>query len=161
MKKLILLAALLDAVATFAEDSYLYWMVGEGAPSNYAYAKVRDTTGEDNYLTIYDEYMNEVGDSVTIEKVADATSWGEAFYASLADIDTASSSWIIELYNEQNTKIDESSPQYYTSIYTPPTSVALQPQFGQSYATPEPTSGMLVLVGCAMLGLRRRKLKGA
>ena len=161
MKKLILLAALLGTVAAFAEDSYLYWMVGDGAPSNYAYARVRDTTTtrEDPYLTIYDEYMNEVGGSVAIEKIADASSNGEAFYASLAGIDTASSTWIIELYNEQNTKIDESSPQYYTSIYTPPTSVALQPQFGQSYATPEPSSGMLVLVGCAMLGLRRRRLK--
>lgn len=158
MKKLILLAALLGSVTAFAEDSYLYWMVGDGAPGNYSYAKVRDIESN-SYLTIYDEFFNEVGNSVTRERVATADSWGEAFYASLAGITTAGSTWIIELYNAQDTKIDQSEPLSYTSIYTPPTAVALTPQFGQSYATPEPTSGMLVLLGCAMLGLRRRRQK--
>ena len=164
MKKSIFVLALLGAMMASAEDSYLYWMVGEDAPSDYAYAKVKDTTSN-SYLNLYDEYGS-IGpvDSIDAATINDARTHGEAFYASLNGIDTSSSTWIIELFNSQNETIDSSAPMQYQTVFNTgiasPAS-ALTPAMGTSFATPEPNSGVLVLIGCAVLGLRRRRQKSA
>ena len=162
MKKALCVVALLGAMIASADDSYLYWMVGEDAPADkYSYAMVKDTKSE-SYLNLYDEYMNPLGTQVTSADVTDARTYGEAFYASLAGIDTQSSTWVIELYNSNNDLIDTSGASQYTTIFnggfsTPPAA----PTAGTSFSIPEPNSGLLMLVGCALLGLRRRKQKVA
>lgn len=164
MKKSFLVAALLGAMVASAEDSYLYWMVGKDAPSNYTTAKVKDTSSG-NYLTLYDDWLDtSYGDSVIKAQVDAASEANEGFYASLANVDRQNSTWIIELY-ENDKKIDQSAPQAYSSAYINNgmggSAGSSAPMAGGSFATPEPTSGLLMLVGCAMLGLRRRKLKKA
>ena len=168
MKNIICGLVLLGAVSAFADDSYLYWMVGDGAPE-YAYARVRDQTG--TYLNIYDsgfdsQYTEATGgkSGVSKETVTDFKDYGEGFYALLGPGTSSSSSFIVELYNSSDKFVGQSSPIAYSlaEIYsggmgTPP---SMPSSFG-SFAIPEPSSGLLMLVGCAVLGLRRRKQKNA
>ena len=169
MKKTLLVAAIFGAMIASA-DSYLYWMVGDSSP-DYQYARVRTMGG--NYLSIYDsafdtEYHSkdsaELGTGVTgIEKiyVDDVRSNKEGLYAAIGQNATAAG-FVIELYNSENTFVGESVVQYNAnSIYTPglasPGGLSLVT--ASSFSIPEPNSGLLMLIGCAMLGLRRRRQK--
>ena len=166
MKKLILSLALLSS-AVVSADSYLYWMVDTS--SDYAYARILTPT--DNYLTIYDQGFdyayNEAGGASGVSKstVTDFANNDEGFFASLNGIDVASSTFIIELYNDsgkfisQSTLSGSAAAQY---VYKGGTSaVPATAWSASSFAIPEPSSGLLMLVGCAVLGLRRRKQKNA
>ena len=170
MKKTLFVAAILGAMVASANDSYLYWMVGSSDVS-YDYARVR--TMEGTYLSIYDTafdepytYNDEVGGMSGIKKewVEDVRSNGEGLYAALGS-NPLGSDFVIELYNYENTFVGQSVVSYNAnSIYTAnslnvPGSLTLVAP--TSYAIPEPSSGLLMLVGCAMLGLRRRKVKTA
>ena len=164
MKKALCVVVLLGAMAASAEDSYLYWMVGSDA-GDYSYARIRDDSG--NYLSIYDsgfdsEYVD-VGDKSSISKanVDDLRTYNEGLYAALAT--SPVSSFVVELYNADNKFVSQAVLPYSEgSIYTggiaaPAASWATF----QSFAVPEPSSGLLMLIGCAMLGLRRRRQKVA
>ena len=166
MKKAVVVAALLGAMVASAEDSYLYWMVGNLAPE-YDVAKVRDsTTG--TYLNLYDEYLNAFSPAtqVSATDVLDASEHGENLYASLANLsasDLAKASFIVELFNDGNF-VGQSEAIPYSSTYvyyggssTPPATAWA----ASGFAVPEPNSGVLLLIGCAVLGLRRRRQKKA
>lgn len=176
MKKALFVVAILGAMIASADDSYIYWMVGNDSV-NYDYARVRLVDGSDNnYLSIYDSafdleyYSHDSTDPGTgvkgIEKtyVDAARGSGQGLYAALGSNPLAGE-FVIELYNYENTFVGQSVASYNAdSIYTAnslnvPGSLALVAP--TSYAIPEPSSGLLMLVGCAMLGLRRRKVKTA
>ena len=163
MKKALCVVALLGAMVASAEDSYLYWMVGSGA-GDYSYARIRDDGG--NYLSIYDsgfdsEYADAGDKSISKTNVDDLRKYNEGLYAALAS--SSVSSFVVELYNAENKFVSQSVLPYSAgSIYTggigaPAASMA---SFS-SFAIPEPSSGLLMLIGCAMLGLRRRRQKVA
>ena len=164
MKKALFVVVFLGAMVASADDSYLYWMVGDDAPS-YSYARVKDTATGD-YLTLWDEWLDSsYGTQVSKSVVDAARNDGEAFYASLNGITKEGSSWVVELYEAGKTDpIDSSQPLPYSSAYVN-NGIAgggsSLPAMGTSFATPEPNSALLMLVGCAMLGLRRRKQKKA
>ncbi|MBO7684442.1 MAG: PEP-CTERM sorting domain-containing protein [Kiritimatiellae bacterium] len=164
MKKYLFAAAILGAMVASAEDSWLYWMVdsessGASVPE-YTTAKVR-VVGTDTFLTLYDAWMDPLGGTVAAKSdIEDAQSVDGGLYASLAGVtDVRNASFIIELFNGdsfvgQSATIPYSSSYvYYGAGSTPPAA----PTTSSSFAVPEPNSAMLMLIGCAMLGLRRRR----
>ena len=165
MKKALCLVALLGAMVASADDSYLYWMVGSDAGNDYSYARIKDDSG--NYLSIYDsgfdsEYADNGDKSISKENINDLRSYNEGLYAALGSGSTASS-FIVELYNDNDKFVSQSVIPYSPGsiwsggIGAPAATLATF----QSFAVPEPNSALLMLVGCAMLGLRRRKQKKA
>ncbi len=163
MKKALLLVGLLGATTAFAEDSYLYWMVGDPTPASYTVARVRDTA-TDRYLTVYDD-TGSIGEDVSKAIIDSYKTYapGEGLYASLASASSSpASSFIVELWSG-DTFVAQSLPQQYLSQYITPGGIAPAATVwaASSFAIPEPNSAMLMLVGMAALGLRRRKLKKA
>ena len=173
MKKIIFSLAVLSSAVASA-DSYLYWMVDTSDTYNYArISAIPSGGGSQTYLNIYDGAFEDAyndasvspGGSVSKSTVDTFKTDGDAFYAALGSVDPAASTFIIELYNEsgkfisQSTLSGSSIAQY---IYKGGTSVPLTAAWSaSSFAIPEPSSGLLMLVGCAVLGLRRRKQKNA
>ena len=167
MKKAFLAMAVLGATVASAADSYLYWMVDSSAPS-YSYARVRDVDNptESGFLNLYDsgyEALPEVtkADVGTINAARD---WGDSMLAGLLSTDL-SKSYIVEIYNERGDFVAQSAAitgsALATYIATGSMSPATATWTATSFAIPEPSSGLLMLVGCAVLGLRRRKQKNA
>lgn len=171
MKKLVFALAVIASTAVFA-DSYLYWMVDTS--TSYEYARV---SVDGNYLTIYDSAFDtpytdggatftDGGGSVSAANMSAAQTDGEAFYAALSSVPGAStaSTFLIELYNDSGTFVGQQALSgnalvFYNSVTAAP--VVGLPTTASSFAIPEPSSGLLMLVGCAVLGLRRRKQKNA
>ena len=166
MKKALFVVALLGSMVASADtDSYLYWMVGSGAPE-YTVAKIRYGSDPDGYLTSYyapNAGAASLGTEVAVADVNLQRDLGDGMYAGVANT-YLPSSFIVELYNSgafvgQSEMSWETAQQYlYGGGMGVP--VASAASFS-GFAIPEPSSGLLMLVGCAVLGLRRRKQKNA
>ena len=177
MKKSIFLAVLLAAIGASASDSYLYWMVTttgtKGADSfDYNYARIKAVDGgTETYLSIYEADFDqplEVGGVSGVSKstVDDYAGFGSSagFYASLAGINLSTASFIVELYNDDGKFLAQSFNDgsygtvsgmiYNGGISIPPA----MPWKAGSFDIPEPSSGLLMLLGMAGLALRRKKV---
>ena len=161
MKTLKVIAMFAVAVAAWSAsaevDSYLYWMVGDpvkydfnGADIDYSYAKV-STDGGETYLTLY-------GTGGSLD--TDMLDKGETGYAGFAST-PGFSSFLFELYNDDDEKVGWTTLSYSQAaqyVYSNPTSQSATGVFGITQAAPEPSSGILLLVGLAGLALRRRRV---
>ncbi len=150
MKKILLIAAVMGI--GFANADYLYWLVSENPVDGYNWstAKVLQET------TVIDtQSANEMADIVALDTYA---------MAQMGNY-TDSTSFFIELYNAQDQVIARSNlgtasslRQYIsTGTFDPPIGVGFMPAAGSFQAVPEPTSGLLFLVGGMLLGLRRKR----
>ena len=176
MRKLMAMAIVaLCAFAAQADDSYLYWMVntddGTAAKFDYDTVQVRayeTAAGVDsgNYLTLY------YGNGAAVGGVAvggDLAISGLPFYASLASAMGPSFSYVVELFND-GAKVGQSESLLFTeamakNYVATVTSTGSFPGMatwsaGGFSAAPEPNSAVLLLLGCAALALRRKKVEG-
>ena len=167
MKRLLSVLLVFGATVAAAEDSYLYWMVGENA-SGYTYdtvkVQVNSGTGAGTYLNIYNGSGANKGESISSETVATYEELGRGLYAYLGS-DPTYGSFVIELWNE-GTQVAQSeelslSTALANYIVTNNSMTLLLAWAPQSFAIPEPNSAMLLLLGCAALGLRRRRERRA
>ena len=158
MKKIVLGVAAMVCGIALAEDSYLYWQINQNEaekPIEFAYAQVKATgDGGDIY----------VGEAMGVTGGGTATSAGpinSAFNMS-AYGEGSGYSFVVELMNSELDVIGESETFGYAAIaryiWSP------KEQRGESAwtvtafnAVPEPTSGLLLLMGLAPLALRRKQ----
>jgi len=154
MKKLILVLAFGTAIAANAD--YLYWMV--------------DTTDMDTKYQDFTTIVLRSTESSSIQSravdysdVSDYYDNGYYFTYSGTLSDTAS--YFVELYNG-DTWVAESAKMAYSDLLTGGSifkgglqPAAITPANFGSYAVPEPTSGVLFLLGGMLLGLKRRRQK--
>lgn len=156
MKKTLLAFAMIASLA--AQADYLYWMVDTESAKPYSYDAVRlvdETNGAavDSYTGVTPEgvaaYMQSPGYFVA---GGDSTTYGSA------------QSFYVELLNGSSSVAKSASISYSdllargsifkSSGLTPAT---ITPASFGSYNVPEPTSGLLFLVGGMLLGLRRKR----
>ena len=175
MKKLIAIVVCALAIGASADDSYLLWMVGNDATFtdasgasidklSYTYAAVGvwdETTGETSYLNLYGKNGSNL--ETKFAKV------GSEFYATLANYTSSSTvSFYIELFNDKGAFVGRTTDgamlsyanamAYATTFgIAPPADKAWAPTTFTSQAIPEPSSALLMLLGCAGLALKRKK----
>ena len=167
------LSALLisGALMASADDSYLYWMIGDTDPysasdNTKVRVKATDTSDAVSYLYLYGPGGDDLdAQTVSSTDINALKSDGQALYAKLIS-GTSYSSFVVELLNDNKLVAQSDALSYSAAMadyyITTGNSMSLPSAWAAtSFAIPEPNSAMLMLVGMAALGLRRRKLKKA
>ncbi len=169
MKKILSVLVVIGALVASAEDSYLYWMLGSTVPyTSSDYTKVRlratDNDGKNSYLYLYasDATTDNGMTSDSFQEISSSQAVnGAAYYAKLAS-ETTYASFVVELLNDngflaQSKKLAYSEALADYIMTAGSLSANMQAWAATAFATPEPNSAMLMMLGFAVLGLRRRR----
>lgn len=167
MKRL-LFTSLIFAIALVAKADVLYWMVSDDAYDTYKSAITSDPFAK-LMVTTTDNLSGTMVASATGDAVADAYDYGDKFAYTVESTYTSNPtvySFYVELANGMRTEAMSYNDLVNNGyVYRPGLSVptALSPTgFGQSaatgtYSVPEPTSGLLFVIGGMLLGLKRKR----
>lgn len=177
-KLVMVLAWVCAAMFASAEDTFLYWMVdvGEKTEYNFNYATIK-ATGADgttsDYLLLYgSDSAASVGNKLYASNYSEANGWaagsttGEGIYAGLGGYGVGSK-LLIELWTDGASADAAANRVAYgwfaygdllNNIFSAGDLAGASPfTVGASQLVPEPTGGLLTLLGFAMLALRRKQ----
>ena len=168
MKKLTLVALSFAAIAAVKAD-VLYWMVADDAVNDPTYG-VESTAGAAAdpfaWIVATDGSSTYRLDGKSASAVADASGWGDNFAADLSTYIGSSYSYYVELYNGYRTTAQDYDTLVSNGYIERPGSISSPASFangaygqtpGTSYNVPEPTSGLLFIIGGMLLGLKRKR----
>lgn len=171
MRKLLTFAsALLLACGAWAGDNYLYWMLEENPSSlvEFAYGKIAAVTGEgtvDQYLYIGSDPTVPGSQFGTETDYWANDGWGTSLseiYA-LLPTDPDKYSYMVELYNYDDVVVGVSNVAEFSKlkefIYSDIGTGGLENPYGFTASVPEPSGGILCLLGFGLMTLRRRREK--
>ena len=147
-----------------ARADYLYWMIDdanlklEGEEfSDYAFARVKDLQSG-TWLHVYDA-SGSMTSATAVDKTTATTGpmvWGD----SDSEFSSSEKSILFELYSSDREVVAWQSVSLAELIAQQSIGTEFYPAFAPYMLTsvvPEPTGGMLVLLGAAMLALKRRR----
>lgn len=165
MKGLVLASVL--AASTMAMADLLLWQVG-GTNISYDYAQIFSNTENSYEGDEVKAIANKVGDyDGDVTKIG-ATTFDYASVGAVLGDDTASQYFFIELFDANNNLVGKSEIKEGSSLGDYIAASEFSAGFADknawtggkytSTAVPEPTSGLLLLIGAAMMGLRRKRI---
>jgi len=156
MKKLFAMFLAVAAMASVkAEDSYLYWMISPTAPA-FSYASLYVDKGGGTVVAL-DEFLTGVDEGSTQTSLAALTTKVDASNLGLGY------NYYVELMNADGEATFVSGMLGYLTIddyiYQKPNLPPAAINMGQGgfTAVPEPTSGVMMLMGLVLLGLKRKR----
>lgn len=172
MKKIIVLFAVLTigfgsfAATSFTGEGYFRWTIDPVDESlKFAYAMLAgvDFYGEVTHLTVSDPVTGDVGDGVYNEATFPETTDLGASYFSLVDVDPGKpKGYYIELYDINGNIIGVSDVVSESDIVDggyiakDMATTGILSAYHFRAHVPEPTGGMLLMLGFGLLSLRRR-----
>jgi len=151
LKKLLLVAALTMSVAVNADDLYLYWMVDQTRYGEFDYAKVK---AGDTYLCYASHgAMTEYTDLYS--NPPDKLTTGETYSGYIAS--SYVNDLLVEIWHDEQLVVSLSYAYDQWKDYTYADMKTGSAKALVVSGIPEPSSGLLLLLGFAGLALKRRR----